>query len=684
MKRYLVVIAICILSALSAFSQNECPQGTYPLDWGNIIDSSGVIHQNSCWDFTGKLTFPNLNAITASGIVNASTFNGVDACAKIANAIASLPATGGTVDARGLQGAQNCGSDPFSSSTVPVQLLIGKSTITSTVGWTLPSNTRIIGLGKDKSQIVFNGTIVSGMTAASTSNNIEVASLGISASAKTVTFGIYVNNGGSGQNVSIHDNKISGFGNPSAGNQGAVSLFNTQDVWIYLNEFTNNGVGTAGGTSSVQNTFDIGVNGSAGLGVQKRLHIWGNYIHDSLTTISMQLFDVSESDIYGNSIDQDNVIFSGLTTTGYGIMVYEQGSSANPPINDRIENNLVKNAAGIGIYYQGGYGGIVSNNTVSNTVQQQTNGGSLEPSAIKVNEGSVTPTIGGHIVTGNVVDTSGRHGISVAGSMVGGSVCGNTIRNTTVYGIYLSAAENYLSICGNELDTVGVGVYSNGAAVGVSVTGNTIHNYGNGASNKGAIYINGAATDWSVSSNTITSAVAGQCILFVNAASTRNVITSNIINATGGTAANCIDYRGTLPTIVGNQIQGATAVGISVSGTSAGGIIASNVITSPTTYGISVTGTTPTTAIGKNTITGAGTASINPASVVSDYFTSGTKTLSSGAGSLTFPVVYTAAPICTCTDSTAAAAVKCSTSTTTLTLAGTSTDVINYSCQAAQ
>lgn len=58
----------------------------------------------------------------------------------------------------------------------------------------------------------------------------------------------------------------------------------------------------------------------------------------------------------------------------------------------------------------------------------------------------------------------------------------------------------------------------------------------------------------------------------------------------------------------------------------------------------------------------------------------GTKTLSGGAGTVTFAAAYTAAPVCACTDQTAANAVKCSTSTSALTIAGTTTDVIAYVC----
>lgn len=60
----------------------------------------------------------------------------------------------------------------------------------------------------------------------------------------------------------------------------------------------------------------------------------------------------------------------------------------------------------------------------------------------------------------------------------------------------------------------------------------------------------------------------------------------------------------------------------------------------------------------------------------------GTKTLSAGAGTVTFATAFTAAPICFGTDQTAANAVKISTTTTAATFAGTTSDVIAYFCLA--
>ncbi|MGH9579518.1 MAG: hypothetical protein ACRD2R_00880, partial [Terriglobales bacterium] len=58
--------------------------------------------------------------------------------------IANLPATGGTADARGLEGAQTISSDPFVSVTKPVVLLLGAATYSVTANVTSPTNIQVI------------------------------------------------------------------------------------------------------------------------------------------------------------------------------------------------------------------------------------------------------------------------------------------------------------------------------------------------------------------------------------------------------------------------------------------------------------------------------------------------------------------------------------------------------------
>jgi hypothetical protein len=65
-----------------------------------------------------------------AAVMRADLMPGADAGAKIAACIGALPSTGGTCDARGLQGAQTIENDPFSSAKGPLTLLLGAATFT--------------------------------------------------------------------------------------------------------------------------------------------------------------------------------------------------------------------------------------------------------------------------------------------------------------------------------------------------------------------------------------------------------------------------------------------------------------------------------------------------------------------------------------------------------------------------
>lgn len=102
----------------------------------------------------GKVEFGDeVHTKKLNGTALAHLYPGADAGAKIAAAYAALPATGGTVDARGLQGVQAFSTDVFSNFTTskPVELLLGEATISTTVKQTLSaSSTTIRGAARDK------------------------------------------------------------------------------------------------------------------------------------------------------------------------------------------------------------------------------------------------------------------------------------------------------------------------------------------------------------------------------------------------------------------------------------------------------------------------------------------------------------------------------------------------------
>lgn len=117
---------------------------------GTLPDTSipaNVAWANAANGWTQSQTFAAVSATMVNQTAMADRFAGADACAKIAAAIAALNPAGGTVDARGIQGAQSCAADPIGALAKPVTLLLGSATITSSATWTLASNLTIRGAG---------------------------------------------------------------------------------------------------------------------------------------------------------------------------------------------------------------------------------------------------------------------------------------------------------------------------------------------------------------------------------------------------------------------------------------------------------------------------------------------------------------------------------------------------------
>ncbi len=73
----------------------------------------------------------------------ADRFAGADACAKITNALAALPSTGGIVDARGLTGAQTCSGGFTMLANTTLQL--GETVLTITAPIVLAKDSAILG-----------------------------------------------------------------------------------------------------------------------------------------------------------------------------------------------------------------------------------------------------------------------------------------------------------------------------------------------------------------------------------------------------------------------------------------------------------------------------------------------------------------------------------------------------------
>ncbi|MBI4464210.1 MAG: hypothetical protein HY647_05850, partial [Acidobacteria bacterium] len=176
---------------------------------GAIVNNYGIKIEDQTAGITnwalrtglGKVQFGD--AVLAPKINNvryANQFAGADAGAKIAAAIADLPSTGGTVDARGLEGAQTIASDPFTGVTKPVRLLLGAATFSHAVTINVPANVRMEGLG-DKT--IFNWTGAGG-----TAFSVNPGPTGQVTDADVVLSNFKIQDGGTGA-IGVHLKDIS-------------------------------------------------------------------------------------------------------------------------------------------------------------------------------------------------------------------------------------------------------------------------------------------------------------------------------------------------------------------------------------------------------------------------------------------------------------------------------------------
>ena len=146
----------------------------------------------------------NLSLATLNGVRYADQFPGSDACAQIEAAIVDLPSTGGTVDARGFEGAQTCADDPFEAvTTEAVTLLLGATTITTDTTWVIPHLCKVIGQGRAITYIKASAGFTSSYVNSSAAARAAVVVLG---NLNPASFNSRL------EELSVHGNSIADYG----------------------------------------------------------------------------------------------------------------------------------------------------------------------------------------------------------------------------------------------------------------------------------------------------------------------------------------------------------------------------------------------------------------------------------------------------------------------------------------
>lgn len=135
-----------VLQGTSSCAATSDAQGNFGM-WvvpGTYVYTVSVAGVAAGGPFTVVLAASNSNST-----ISADQFTGGDWGTKVAAAVAALPATGGTVDARALVGAQNLASD-LALSKSNVRILVGASTVKVTAQITVTAaNVSIVGIGQE-------------------------------------------------------------------------------------------------------------------------------------------------------------------------------------------------------------------------------------------------------------------------------------------------------------------------------------------------------------------------------------------------------------------------------------------------------------------------------------------------------------------------------------------------------
>ena len=369
-------------------------------------------------------------------------YDGPDAGARIQAAIASLPLTGGTVDARGLEGAQTISSNPWSGVTKPVTLLLGHATYTvSAILDELPSHTTIMGLGAGRT--IFQQGDAADLpailrTAASVSD-IRLLDFTIdgnrAAQTDTTNQKIIISlramTNGEVRGVEIRDviGRASGSPNVALASSGGVN------VRIESVRITN--VGTVGGGAGCDAIFTSGT----------RTRISNNYISGAGDT-AIVAETSTDPIITGNTIvgsAQGIAVDSGVvsTTTTGGIIQGNVITGGGPAAN------------GAQIFLFKGFGEENSRIVVSgNVVRNTTNSVGIQVS------GSKYVSVVGNVIEGTS-PAGAKHGILVTLSSFS-VVSGNGIHRSGGSGLVVTGSTD-ISISGNVLTNNGAtapGTYS--------------------------------------------------------------------------------------------------------------------------------------------------------------------------------------------------------------------------------
>ncbi len=320
------------INSLSGFLVNPNTKfaGTVVNNYGVWVGDQAIAGANN-WaikTLSGKVEFGDqVVAKNINSVRYASQFTGADACAKIAAAITDLPSSGGTVDARGLEGAQSCASNPLAGVSKPVLLLLGAATWSIDVQWVVNASITIRGVHPST---LTDGTIIRASASFPTSTALIKLGAGVSSSHGTRIERLIVDCNDKAGGIGVLGDKV-------AEKSGVFesTIYNCQDAGVKIADSSSQfwsleDVEVYSTTAMLSSTNGIEIDGGALIGAIRNVTVFpaGATVINAAVYLN-NCHGGTIQNIHGEKVSSVVQVGDGTAVTGVTID-HVSGSSAGP------------------------------------------------------------------------------------------------------------------------------------------------------------------------------------------------------------------------------------------------------------------------------------------------------------------------------------------------------------------
>ena len=391
-------------------------------------------------------TLANINTVV-DNIRLCAGFSGATAGAKIIACIADLPSTGGTADARGLEGTQTITGTI--AITKPVTLILGAASYTASNSvpfTTSGGGITVMGIGATATML----TIPTGIDGFNPGAGTRISNFAI-VGPNSASSGNSCIDGGSADQVEIDHMDISKCGDMGINQGGSAGYWNIHDNHVHHN--INNGVFLPGGVTGhnrVTNNL-IDYNGSQGVDLNSSYNLIANnqVLHNGYSNSGTDCWGILAAAVTGINADYNTIANNEVDQSNCQNIIVRPTTGQSASYNVIVGNVATRAAAanGDGIVIDGSAAGTATGNIISsNTVSSNARDGVLV-------DGSVG-TASFNVVIGNNIQNNGANGIEASG--VDNSFQDNLVLNNSPN---LSIAGTRPLQSGNKSNTADGGFY---------------------------------------------------------------------------------------------------------------------------------------------------------------------------------------------------------------------------------